>query len=392
MNKQEMAECIVNTFQNYRKYYKEHMTDYGTILPHVFAAETINDPMKTEFELNAKSKLFNKYCKFIQYLWKNGNEEVRNVVDVTILEGISDNRLMWKAFGENISLKFKEYINNELLKENIAMKHVDRLNEKNDEVSPYSEKEIQIVKSGSDAIQSVLLGNDTEAKRRLLCCLDWFMDPYYGNNSFIVKDDLKNILETVVISTNGYDVIDEALSLLEYTDYPYSILETYFSELSERVKPRVCYLLNHELNEEIEFLYNRYWDEELSEDEQYKLEDFAEKVTEKYNWAKVHHAAYNYLCTNCTSPESVINFAHLYWVYGWYKYPLSKPYEFLAYFYFQIDMNTVKYDKMNILDSLATSILPKSGYAEADLYNNPYYCPETDPLLLDAVEAYKTHQ
>ena len=155
------------------------MTDYGTILAHIFAAETINNSMKTEFELNAKSKLFNKYCKFFQYLWKNGNEEVRNVVDVTILEGISDNRLMWKAFGENISLKFKVYINNELLRENITMKHVDRLNEKNDEVSPYSEKEIQIVKSGSDAIQSVLLGNDTKAKRRLLNCLDWFIDLYY---------------------------------------------------------------------------------------------------------------------------------------------------------------------------------------------------------------------
>ena len=47
---------------------------------------------------------------------------------------------------------------------------------------------------------------------------------------------------------------------------------------------------------------------------------------------------------------------------------------------------------MNILNNLVISILLKSGYAETDLYNNPYYCPETDPLLLDAVEAYKIPQ
>ena len=200
MNKQEMAEYIVNVFQNYEAYYKEHLTDFGNVLPHVFASETINDPMKTEFEFNAQSEIFNKYCRLIQCLWESGDEEVRNVVDVTILERISDNSLMWKAFGENISLEFKQYINEELLRENIVMSHVDRLKGKTDEVAPYSEKEIQIVKSGTDAVKSVLLGNDTNAKRRLLCCLDWFMDSYYGNDIFIVKDDLKNILETMVIS------------------------------------------------------------------------------------------------------------------------------------------------------------------------------------------------
>lgn len=386
MNKQEMAEYIVAIFQNCEAYYKEHL---GSIFPHAFASEAINTPMKAEFEVNAQSKIFNKYCRLIQHLWKNGDEEVRNVVDVTILESISDNSLMWEAFGENISFEFKKYINDELLIKNMAMSHVDRLEGKTDEVDPYSEKEIQIVKSGTDAVRSVLFGNDINAKRRLLCCLDWFMDSYYGNDIFIVKEDLKSILETVVISANEEDIIDDAISLLEYTDWPYPILETHFNEVSESVKPMVRYLLNYELNREIEFLYNRYWDEDLSEDDQYNLEDYAKKIIKKYRWIKVYEVTYNYLCTNCTSPESVINFAHLYWIYGWHEYLISKPYEFLGYFYFRIDMDTEKYDEMDILDSIAVSILPKSGYAEADLYNIPNYLPEMDHMLLDAVETYK---
>lgn len=249
MNKQEMAEYIVNMFQNCKTYYTEHVTDFGCILSHVFASETINIPMKNEFELNAQSEIFKQYCRLIQHLWKSGDEEVKNVVDVTILERISDNSLMWQAFGENISFEFKKYINDELLKKNIVMSHVHKLNERTGAYIAYSEKEIQIVKSGTDSIRSVLLGNDTEEKRRLLCCLDWFMDPYYKNDSFIIKDDLKNILETVVISTNENDIIDEAISLLEYLNWPYPILETHLTEVSERVKPMVNYLLNHKLNE-----------------------------------------------------------------------------------------------------------------------------------------------
>ena len=52
-------------------------------------------------------------------------------------------------------------------------------------------------------------------------------------------------------------------------------------------------------------------------------------------------------------------------------------------------MDTERYDEADILDSLATSILPKSGCKEVDLYNNPNYLPETDPMLLEAVEMYK---
>ena len=129
MNKQEMAEYTVTIFQDCEAYYKKHLEDFESVLAHVFAIEAINSPMKTEFEVNSQSEIFNKYCGLIQYLWESGDEEVRNVVDVTILESISANKLMWEAFGENISFEFKKYINEELLTKNIVMGHVDRLKE-----------------------------------------------------------------------------------------------------------------------------------------------------------------------------------------------------------------------------------------------------------------------
>ena len=148
-------------------------------------------------------------------------------------------------------------------------------------------------------------------------------------------------------------------------------------------------LPENELSGKIDVLFNRYWDEELSEDDQYQLEADAVNLVKTHGWSDVYRASCDYLHTNCKTPEAVINFAHLYWIYEWHKNPIPNPYEFLGYFYARIDLNTDKYDEMDILDSLALDILPRSGDRKVTLYDNPQYLPETDPLLLYAVKVHR---
>lgn len=94
------------------------------------------------------------------------------------------------------------------------------------------------------AVRSVLSGTDTEAKRRLLFYLDWYMDPYYKQDISGIKKDLKEMLEKVAVSPEEEDIIDEALHLLEgYTDPPYPILAAYWGNLSGKHKPKALYLL-----------------------------------------------------------------------------------------------------------------------------------------------------
>lgn len=130
MNIQEMADCIAAAFLQHEQYRAEHRKEYGEVLAHVFAMETINTPMLHEFESQAESEAFQKYCGLIEHLWKNGDDEVRNVVDVTILESISDDGRMWQAFGRHISQNFRDYINKEVLTKNIVMVTVPPLPEK----------------------------------------------------------------------------------------------------------------------------------------------------------------------------------------------------------------------------------------------------------------------
>ena len=108
----------------------------------------------------------------------------------------------------------------------------------------YTEREVQCLKEGMGAVRSVLSGTDTEAKRRLLFYLDWYMDPYYKQDISGIKKDLKEMLEKVAVSPEEEDIIDEALHLLEgYTDPPYPILAAYLGNLSEKHKPKALYLL-----------------------------------------------------------------------------------------------------------------------------------------------------
>ncbi len=44
---------------------------------------------------------------------------------------------------------------------------------------------------------------------------------------------------------------------------------------------------------------------------------------------------------------------------------------------------------MDILDSLATTILPKAGFSEADLVLNTQYMPENDPIIKQAADSFK---
>lgn len=62
------------------------------------------------------------HCMYWIDTWREqGDEAVRNVVDVTKLERLSDDKSLWQKFGRFISMEFKQYINQEVLAFNAMM-------------------------------------------------------------------------------------------------------------------------------------------------------------------------------------------------------------------------------------------------------------------------------
>ncbi|MDO5156544.1 MAG: hypothetical protein Q4D51_11325 [Eubacteriales bacterium] len=117
----------------------------------------------------------------------------------------------------------------------------------------YTENDREIVRKGITEIARVLLGTDTEKKLSMLLCLDWFMDPYYGQDISTFHDELVDLLQTVIISPNDDNVIEDAISLLmDYEWPPFSIIEQNKDLIPNKFQDDIAYLLNMDSDIEVD--------------------------------------------------------------------------------------------------------------------------------------------
>jgi hypothetical protein len=97
----------------------QHLAQYEQILLHTLAGELVNVPLTALLRKNTQPDSIRQYCDVIETMWKQGNDAVANVVEVTILEYLTDDPILWHRFGEYISEEFKKYINAVCIPENL---------------------------------------------------------------------------------------------------------------------------------------------------------------------------------------------------------------------------------------------------------------------------------
>jgi len=129
MDKQQCVNMILEIFPEYESVIEEHISCYGEVLLHVLSSEVIHEPLIELLCFNRKVDLIEKYCKIIEEMWKNGTDDVVNVVDVSILERLSDDEKIWQKFGTYISEDFRNHINEEVLSWNSMMQGVKELDQ-----------------------------------------------------------------------------------------------------------------------------------------------------------------------------------------------------------------------------------------------------------------------
>lgn len=127
MTKEAFAEKLVSLFPEKKEALAEHYNDYNDLLGHVFFADELNEPLILMLSQQGDEAMISKLCSFIEDMWCNGDDDVVNIVDVTILEHLSDDEYVWRSFGKHISNDFIRYINTEVLVGNAMMWQVSRL-------------------------------------------------------------------------------------------------------------------------------------------------------------------------------------------------------------------------------------------------------------------------
>ncbi|MBQ1535334.1 MAG: hypothetical protein IIZ62_01720 [Ruminococcus sp.] len=108
----------------------------------------------------------------------------------------------------------------------------------------YGEKEKQIIESGFKNVESVLLGEDIEQARRVLFCLDRYLDPYHKKRLKYEKE-LYELLENIAITSEEDELIDDCLQLLgDYASIPLTILEQNIEKVKKNMRSQARYVIN----------------------------------------------------------------------------------------------------------------------------------------------------
>lgn len=111
----------------------------------------------------------------------------------------------------------------------------------------YTDAEREIVKGGVGEISKVLFGEDSNAKRRLLFYLDWYLDPYYQNDLSELYEPIKEMLQDVVMNDNEDDIKEEALHLLDvYIEPPFDIFKENINAVPKHFLLEVIDLIQQE--------------------------------------------------------------------------------------------------------------------------------------------------
>ena len=121
MRFKDCVELIESITRNGYEKLEEHLSDFGEVLLHIYASDEIGNPLFELLKNKGNEELIKVYSKVIELMWKYGEDPVVNVVDVIFIERLSDDKEVWNEFGEYISDDFKEYINKDLIRNNIAM-------------------------------------------------------------------------------------------------------------------------------------------------------------------------------------------------------------------------------------------------------------------------------
>lgn len=118
LNKEEFSTKLVTLFPEKSIALKQHFDDYDQLLGHVFFADEINIPLCELFDSYINTKEIQKYCDFIENMWFDGDDDVQNIVDVTILERLSDDAIRWSRLKNHFTCEFIYIINDEIIKNN----------------------------------------------------------------------------------------------------------------------------------------------------------------------------------------------------------------------------------------------------------------------------------
>jgi hypothetical protein len=112
MDKMYYAKKYVEIFPEYTQELENHLISYGELLGHVFFGDLINPHLVELLRREVDTDRIEKIFSFINDMYLNGEDDMKNIVVVTILEYLGDDPLILKKAFQFLSEELKQESHN----------------------------------------------------------------------------------------------------------------------------------------------------------------------------------------------------------------------------------------------------------------------------------------
>ena len=115
MDSMTCAKAMAAVVPDGEKQLEAHLRTYEELLLHVYAGDVFTCHLLKCLETGMDAA---PCLRLLEQMWLEGDEAVRNVLDVTILERLSDEDSLWQAVGRQVSPEFRYIVNRVIMPNN----------------------------------------------------------------------------------------------------------------------------------------------------------------------------------------------------------------------------------------------------------------------------------
>lgn len=127
MDKTACGDMFAERLPDGKRILFEHTEFYGELLLHIIVGEMINYPLTKLLRENDDPQQIKVYCDVIEDMWHFGDNAVINAMEVSVLEYLTDDPVLWQRFGTYISKEFRWHINDESIPNNLHYLNAEKL-------------------------------------------------------------------------------------------------------------------------------------------------------------------------------------------------------------------------------------------------------------------------
>ncbi|MBQ2466944.1 MAG: hypothetical protein II506_04165, partial [Lachnospiraceae bacterium] len=110
LDKNSCASLVSSLKRDGVQILEKHLQEYNQLLMDVYVTEELVNPLKDLIRKPSEYERLSIYFKTVELMWKYGNTDIMNVLEVTVLENLYYEDEIWESFCKGYTGEFADFL------------------------------------------------------------------------------------------------------------------------------------------------------------------------------------------------------------------------------------------------------------------------------------------